>query len=152
MKWLPVVLIGIIVMTVFMFARDGNGDQGVPAVIKSPSTRGEVVFPHQLHFQDFDLDCESCHHETDAAKLTFPHEEYFDDFWIDCKICHHETDAPKVAEACSNCHHYPMDIAEETLSPKVVIHKDCWTCHEIGKGVEASKRCEFCHTGPRSGF
>jgi hypothetical protein len=126
----------------------------LPPVIKSPSYLGEVAFPHQQHIEEFGLECETCHHETNAAALKFPHEDYFDDFWIDCKICHHENgSATLAAQTCSNCHHaLPTDIADETLSSKVVIHKNCWECHAAGKGVEASKNCKFCHTGPRMKF
>ena len=125
----------------------------IPPIIKSPSFAGEVTFPHQLHFEEFGIGCETCHHETNAAELKSPHEDYFDDFWIDCKICHHETESPILAQACPNCHHYPpANIADQTLSPKVVIHKKCWECHEVAKGAEASRNCKFCHTGPRIRF
>ncbi|OGF65593.1 MAG: hypothetical protein A2Y62_12780 [Candidatus Fischerbacteria bacterium RBG_13_37_8] len=138
----------IVVVSLLIYAENKEQTE-IPAVIKSPSTWGEVEFPHQKHFEEFGLDCQTCHHETDAAKLNLPHKEYFDDFWIDCKICHHEVGTPKIAQTCSNCHHSPTSIADETLSAKVVIHKDCWKCHEIGKGVEASEKCEFCHKGAR---
>lgn len=144
-----VTVCGIAIIALLLNAEDKE-QTDAPAVIKSPSSWGEVIFPHKMHFEDFGLDCETCHHETNAAKLTFPHEEYFDDFWIDCKICHHEIKEPKRAQTCSNCHHYATTIADETLSAKVVIHKDCWNCHEVGKGIEASKGCVFCHKGARA--
>jgi hypothetical protein len=124
-----------------------------PSVIKSPSSIGEVSFQHEYHFTELELECKTCHHEAMAATLKFPHEDYFKDFWIDCKICHHEARKTALpAQACSNCHHtVPTTIADETLSAKVVIHKDCWKCHETGTGAEASQECKFCHQGPRSG-
>ena len=124
-----------------------------PSEIKSPSSIGEVSFQHEYHITELELECKTCHHEVMAATLKLPHEEYFQDFWIRCKICHHEVKKPAlVAQACSNCHHsHPATIADETLSAKVVIHKDCWKCHETGTGKEASQECKFCHQGPRSG-
>ena len=79
---------------------------------------------------------------------------YFDDFWIDCKICHHESgDVTLKAQPCSKCHHtHPAGIADETLSSKVVIHKSCWECHEIGTGGEATTNCKLCHSGPRTEY
>ena len=101
-------------------------------------------------FEEFEFECATCHHYINAAKLEFPHENYFDDFWIDCKVCHHESGSAKLtAQSCSNCHHtLPTNIADETLSSKVVIHKNCWECHEVGTAEEASQNCKFCHTGP----
>jgi len=126
----------------------------IPAIINSPSTAGEVSFPHQEHFEEFEFECETCHHETNATELKFPHEDYFNDFWIDCTICHHKGGTTiLVAQACSKCHHdSPANIADETLSSKVVIHKSCWECHEVDKGQEASRNCKFCHSGPKSKF
>ncbi|MFQ5605012.1 MAG: hypothetical protein ACE5HS_17220 [bacterium] len=58
-----------------------------------------------------------------------------------------------MAQTCSNCHHTsPANIADETLRSKVVIHKNCWQCHEIGQGAEASANCGFCHSGKKSRF
>ena len=126
----------------------------VPEVITSPSSAGEVVFPHQQHYEEFEVECKDCHHETDASKLNMPHEDYFDDFWIDCKICHHEGNSGKLqAQACSKCHQSsPANIADQTLSSKVVIHKNCWQCHEVNTGKEASESCQLCHSGERLKF
>ena len=41
---------------------------------------GDVPFPHELHYDALELECESCHHETQATKLEIPHQEYFEDF------------------------------------------------------------------------
>lgn len=105
-------------------------------------------FPHDKHTDEQQIACKTCHHETNAAKLKFPHQQYFKDFWIDCKICHHDKDKPQEAVACSDCHKLSLtNIADETLSSKVVIHKSCGRqgCHEIGRGEDASKSCSDCH-------
>ncbi len=62
-------------------------------------------------------------------------------------ICHDtNSKMSKKYYKCSDCHHSNLDnIADETLSSKVVIHKSCWKCHETGTGVDASKGCVECH-------
>jgi hypothetical protein len=132
------------------FGRTQDPQEGITApipVIRSHSSIGDVAFPHQFHFEDLEFECQTCHHETNASALRMPHKDYFDDFWIDCRICH-RSDGSTVSrpQSCSNCHHdSPTDIADETLSAKVVIHKKCWECHELEKGEEASRGCSECH-------
>ena len=135
-------------------AREKSGRDSVPSIIRSPSLIGEVVFPHREHFEEFEIECEECHHETHAARLELPHPEYFDDFWIDCRICHRgSSPRSSLPRSCSECHHSsPVDIADESLGAKVVIHERCWTCHSSGKGAEAGRSCRFCHSGKRTGF
>jgi hypothetical protein len=111
---------------------------------------GDVAFPHEMHFDDLELECDTCHHETRAAELKIPHEQYFEEFWINCVVCHRPGKTAAAAVKCSDCHHAsPADIADETLSAKVVIHRSCWVCHEVGRGVEASRSCGSCHAGQR---
>lgn len=138
--------IGAVVAIGFGRAQDSEIEQ-LPDVIRSASSIGEVAFPHQFHFEVLEFECQTCHHEINAAALKMPHEDYFDDFWIDCRICH-KSDGSTVSQpqSCSNCHHdSPTDIADETLSSKVVIHKQCWECHELEVGQEASQACSECH-------
>lgn len=121
--------------------------------IVKPSIVGEVVFPHLQHAEALEIECAECHHETNAGPIRNVHPEVFDDLWIDCKTCHNGTQPGLLsAQKCSACHHArPSGIADETLSAKVVIHKKCWECHDSGMGVEATKGCATCHTGPRLG-
>jgi hypothetical protein len=122
--------------------------------IRTPSTIGEVIFPHLWHIEDFEIECQECHHEIRATALHMPHEEYFEDFWIECGVCHKSDGPPEGgAMACSDCHHErPNGIADQTLSSKVVIHQNCWDCHDIGTGAEASAECSFCHSGEKAPF
>lgn len=122
--------------------------------IRTPSAIGEVIFPHLEHIDDFEIECQECHHEIKATALNMPHEEYFEDFWIECGVCHHDDEEPeRTAMACSDCHHdRPNGIADQTLSSKVVIHKSCWECHDIGTGAEASGECTFCHSGEKLSY
>jgi len=124
-----------------------NANTAEPGGIPQTIVLGDVTFEHQFHFEDLELECGACHHETDAPALKMPHPEYFEDLWIDCKTCHHENRSAE-PQKCSACHDpNPFDIADETLSPKVVIHRSCWGCHEVGKGKEASRNCRSCHAG-----
>lgn len=134
-------------------AQNSGGDSEIPTEIDFPSSAGQVAFPHRLHFEELGIDCGDCHHETNAAILQIPHQEYFRDFWIHCETCHQGSENPELPHACGDCHHTPpVDIADETLSAKVVIHRSCWACHEVGTGQEASRSCGSCHAGPRAGL
>jgi hypothetical protein len=110
---------------------------------------GELIFDHVAHVEDMEIECDECHHETNAVPLDYPHAEYFDDLWIDCGTCHHESgSANPEPRSCYDCHDArSRDVADESLSPKVILHKNCWKCHEVETGREASESCELCHSG-----
>ena len=124
----------------------------MPGDIFFESLLGTVHFPHDLHVDDLGLECGECHHQIHAMDLETPHPDYMKSSWIKCQICHDENSAmSKEYYKCSDCHHSNLeDIADETLSSKVVIHKNCWACHESGKGVEASRGCTDCHVSEDS--
>jgi Zn finger protein HypA/HybF involved in hydrogenase expression len=124
----------------------------IPAERTFPSSVGEVVFHHQMHLKDLGIKCVECHHQINAKKLNTPHPDYFKASSIKCEICHDETEKIKQkAYVCSECHRTnPINIADETLSAKVVVHKSCWKCHAVGTGTEASKGCEKCHSGKKT--
>ncbi len=111
------------------------------------TSMGPASFPHEKHATEFEIECVKCHHETNAKPLSIPHMDYFDDLWIECGTCHRKAGAEALGpQACSACHHSTNgDIADETLSAKVVIHKNCWSCHEVGVGASASATCKTCH-------
>ena len=129
----------------------GSDTLETPADIIIPSSVGEVLFPHQMHIEDLEMGCVECHHQIDAKILNTPHADYFKSSWINCKICHNGSESIKQRiYTCSECHQSsPTSIADETLSSKVVVHKKCWECHEVGTGKEASESCELCHSGER---
>lgn len=149
----------LIFIAAICFASGGDGDKppatsinsGFPSEIKFRSSVGEVTFPHQMHIKDFGVNCVECHHQISARKLSTPHPDYLKSSWINCKTCHSESGKDQQVFACSECHRTnPKNIADETLSAKVVIHKRCWKCHQAGTGKEASMSCEKCHTGKKS--
>ena len=119
----------------------------MPGEIIYESSVGNVLFPHSVHAKDQEIECTECHHQIHAGELDTPHPGYMTSSWVSCNICHNTN--PENSQKyyrCSYCHHSdPDDIADETLSSKVVTHKSCWNCHESGTGVEASKGCSECH-------
>ena len=123
----------------------------IPSEINIPSSVGEVTFRHEMHIKDLSVKCVDCHHQINAKPLKTPHPDYFTSSWINCKTCHEEPGKlSKKAFVCSECHQTnPQNIVDETLSAKVVIHKQCWKCHGVGTGKEASKGCEKCHSGKK---
>lgn len=128
------------------------GNAGMPSQIVIPSSVGEVTFLHQAHTEDRAIGCVECHHQINAKALKTPHPDYLQSSWINCKACHQEKKPVKPSVyACSTCHPAsPTSIADETLSAKVVIHKQCWNCHAVSTGKEAAKSCESCHSGKKA--
>ena len=128
-----------------------SDDTAGPSERVFPSTVGEVVFHHEMHTKALSIKCVECHHQINAKKLNTPHPDYLKSSWINCQICHDGSEkAGQTVYACSACHRTnPTNIADETLSSKVVIHKQCWKCHAVSTGKEASASCELCHSGKK---
>jgi hypothetical protein len=124
----------------------------IPSEIVIPSSVGEVIFRHQMHVKDLSIKCVECHHQIYAKELSTPHPDYLKSSWVNCKVCHDGSGKIKqTVYTCSDCHHSnPIDIADETLSSKVVIHKQCWKCHPVSTGAEASTSCGKCHAGKKT--
>jgi hypothetical protein len=122
-------------------------DLDIPNEITYTSSVGNVLFPHKEHVKEHEVECVECHHQIHARDLDTPHPDYMKSSWISCKVCHDkQSEKRDKYYKCSECHHSDLDdIADETLSSKVVTHKSCWNCHETGTGVEASKGCRDCH-------
>ncbi|MGZ8209791.1 MAG: cytochrome c3 family protein [Burkholderiales bacterium] len=122
---------------------------GIPSEITFRSSVGEVIFKHEMHLKDRSINCVECHHQINAKKLNTPHPEYLKSSTVNCQVCHKESE--KTVYSCSQCHDAkPRNIADETLSAKVVIHQQCRKCHDVGSGVQASKTCQVCHTGKKT--
>jgi len=119
----------------------------VPEKITMESALGNVLLPHEVHVKKVKLKCDVCHHQIRAKELDTPHPDYLNASSISCQTCHAANSGfTRKYYKCSVCHHSePSDIADETLSAKVVVHKSCWKCHESGTGVKASEGCGQCH-------
>jgi len=139
----------LVCLLLFAFSLSCHSQEpdSTPGDITFESLIGDVHFPHDLHVVDLELDCSECHHQIHAKDLDTPHPDYMKSSWIKCGICHDENSGmSRQYYRCSDCHHSELEnIADETLSSKVVIHKNCWSCHESGKGATASKGCPGCH-------
>ncbi len=140
---------------VFLVSANSPSNAGpaeIPSTKLFPSSVGEVTFHHQMHMSTLAIKCIECHHQIDARKLQTPHPDYFSSSSIKCETCHNDSaNAARKSYVCSECHQTrPKNIADETLSAKVVIHKQCWKCHDVGTGKEASNVCEKCHSGRKS--
>ncbi len=124
----------------------------IPAQIVFASSVGDVTFHHETHFKDLGVKCVDCHHQIDAKALQTPHPEYLHASTVNCQGCHAGSAAAKAVQyACSRCHPArPGNIADETLSAKVVVHNQCWKCHAVGTGREASAGCVKCHSGGKT--
>jgi hypothetical protein len=125
-----------------------NATPEIPREIRIPASAGDVLFRHQMHISDLGIKCVDCHHHINAKQVNTPHPDYFGSSRINCKTCHDGAQkATQKAYVCSECHQTrPKNIADETLSSKVVIHRQCWKCHAVGTGKEASSGCEKCHS------
>jgi len=123
----------------------------IPKEMTFPASAGAVTFHHEMHIRDLGLKCVECHHSMDAKQLVTPHPDYMKRTSVKCESCHGKPGgANQNIYSCSGCHGTnPMGIADETLSTKVVIHKQCGNCHVMGTGKDASKACEKCHTGKK---
>ncbi len=148
--FIPVLL--LLVLTVG-YGQKGSGALKIPDKIKTPSHVGEVNFPHRAHFDDFNVECQNCHHRIRASSLKIPHRFSTRDNWKDCTYCHNPDRKRHNLYSCRNCHNkLEKNYMKQVLSYKVVIHKSCVECHEMGKGVEASKSCKFCHSGKKQEY
>jgi len=119
----------------------------LPENIAFTSAVGNVLFSHNVHARELEIECVDCHHQIHAVELDTPHPDYLESSWITCDICHNpDSEVSGQYYKCSDCHQSDLgNIADETLSSKVVIHESCWQCHESGTGVQASEGCVICH-------
>ena len=140
------IIVAALLITLPAAGQSPDQSQELPEIVTSFTSAGTVEFPHSMHASDFEIECVTCHHETNATALSMPHEDYFEDFWIECQTCHNSEASTASPQSCSACHHSsPATVADETLSVKVVIHQSCFECHEGGTGQDASRSCDLCH-------
>ncbi len=131
---------------------------------------GKVVFNHEQHFKEYDIECSSCHHDMiqkseDALPCGSCHGVAFDEAFrtshttaftgVDsCATCHHmeltskdwghDAHASDYGLECISCHHEDTDIEPEP--------QDCANCHQ-SEGDEAMPalkeavhvKCQSCH-------
>jgi len=143
----PARALGAVVLLLALLAV-AAGAAEPPETLRWPSSVGEVVFDHRMHVEDLEVECVACHHETVAKPLADPHPDYFEGFWVDCATCHGAATSETAggARSCSDCHPSTVHRPRVDLpTVKVAVHQSCWSCHESGRGVEASASCATCH-------
>ena len=131
-----------------------EGKQDVPARIVLDNTGGRVIFTHQVHVEDYGLDCTDCHHD-----------DIGQDRPLACGTCHpaafdkkfraeHQKAFPS-DEACLRCHSEvpkgelaPEDRPDTDFMPTRAdaFHQQCQSCHEdMGSGPYGKDACYQCH-------
>ncbi len=81
---------------------------------------GDVLFTHQVHTGDYDVDCASCHHNLDDG------DEVYN---------------------CSECHEAEASQDDDMMSRTDAMHAQCIGCHEeMGAGPA---ECAACHATPK---
>ena len=158
----------IIVFSVFLLLTAAIGymspaqKEEMPVRVLLDNMAGKVIFEHEKHIREYNLSCETCHHETKTPRQNV----------LQCGTCHgaattaefkqnHATDIQDPA-ACAWCHH-------KAVTPAVWRHNDhvqknnlqCWDCHNTEKEQQhphamcidchesvltrGTKDCSFCH-------
>ena len=89
---------------------------GEPPRVMLKATAGDVLFSHQTHAEDYEIDCLTCHHnieEDEEYSCGACHEAESEDedmlartdaFHMQCIQCHEEEGAGPEGEACAQCH------------------------------------------------
>ncbi len=79
-----------------------------------------------------------------AGKVMFEHEEHADDYDLECIECHHTAEEEAVdVQKCGACHLAKMPEESEVPARKDSFHLQCIGCHE-DTGLE--QECDECHT------
>jgi len=152
-RYFPIaVLTGILAAVALFGYMTPTQSEAVPTRILLDNAGGKVVFNHVVHARDYDIACETCHHETVAGD-TEP---------LSCGQCHgaevtaawvkeHEASFPKDLQ-CVTCHHVEFakdhDWGHE-------MHKEiasCTDCHHEDTSIEPEPmNCADCHSSEASG-
>lgn len=120
-----------------------------------------IMFPHQLHVEDMEMECETCHSSvrdaTDLSTRLLPVKDdcaVCHDVYDTCEMCHANPDEPRpLSESvptsgqtfshafhlqrfddCTTCHDYILDDIDEA-PPDGWEKADCQTCHATHKPV-----------------
>jgi len=135
---------------------------------------GDVLFDHQTHSGDYNLECVACHHDFDSdagagAPVScgnchqmegeyvpafgkggrFNHDMHSDDYGLSCNDCHHDYNEEEggTPQMCSDCHE--KGAGDDFMLGRVeAFHKQCIGCHEESGVTPGKNDCAGCH-GPR---
>lgn len=108
-----VILLGVTALVGYTLSPE---PQDTPLRILLPNDGGAVIFAHQIHYKDYGIACETCHHDGS--------DEY---------------------PPCTTCH-LPQQEPSDTLSRTEAFHGQCMGCHEEAQsGPYRKDQCRSCH-------
>ncbi len=108
-----VILLGMIALVGYALPPDSPD---LPVRIHLPNGGGAVIFAHQIHCEDYGIDCETCHHDGSDA---YP--------------------------SCGSCHLRQGDTSG-TITRTEAFHAQCMGCHEDAQsGPYRKDQCRSCH-------
>ncbi len=92
------------------------------------------------------MQCATCHH-IEFTKTDWGHDMHVEDFGLDCTSCHHEdTDIEPEPQNCANCHFTGYTPADDPMpSLKTAVHARCMDCHQdyFDEGLNGCASCHF---------
>ncbi len=92
------------------------------------------------------MQCATCHH-IEFTKTDWGHDMHSEDFGLDCTSCHHEdTDIEPEPQNCANCHFTGYTPADDPMpSLKNAVHIRCMTCHQdyYDEGLNGCASCHY---------
>ncbi len=142
----------MLVMLVIGYVVPGS-EEKVTQRILLDNAAGKVVFNHQKHFKDYDIDCASCHHDMiqqseNVLDCGSCHGIAFDEAF---RTSHAATFAAKGdnngIDSCATCHHMEFtskDWGHDAHASDYGI--DCASCHHEDTDIEPEPQdCANCH-------
>lgn len=166
-RYVPtVVIVGILAAVAVFGYLSPKQTQAEPMRILFDNSGGKVIFDHKTHAENYGIECQTCHHESETARPDpmacgdchgvavtdeFRKEHvasYSDEA---CVTCHHveftgvdwSHEEHTGYDDCTACHHGP-DIEPEPMA--------CSNCHEAqgdesmpGLRDSVHRRCQTCH-------
>ena len=145
-RFLPITVLTVVLAAVavggYLMPRPS---QALPVRLLLANKGGNVIFTHQKHSENYQLNCEQCHHYSAPGKMDPPqcgscHPTIFDKDYVAihrdnfdneayCNACHHN----------SKAEHFDHDAHQDYAS------EDCQACHHDSDIETEPSRCSNCH-------
>ncbi len=101
-------------------------------------------------------ECTVCHHTAFGIKH-WGHDEHYDEYGLECETCHHEAGDQASCQKCSECHEpqalsAPSGTGHRSAIPplKEAVHAVCIDCHD-DFFADGAKACMKCHAASKPG-
>jgi DnaJ-class molecular chaperone len=157
-RHLPVTVLVVVAIAISVagYMRTPSAEE-MPRRLLFDSTGGSVIFSHLEHERTYNIDCATCHHESEnpgnapvpcgrchpsefTPEYVADHQALFEDP-DHCERCHHTgvADGP-----CSSCH---GETIEQLIPTRMnAFHRGCMGCHEgMQAGPYSEDSCNQCH-------